>query len=259
MLDVLCGVVCIGNAHALAMRRPDARVLTAQAWQQFMEAMHGNAAASRMLEKAAQEEAAAALNVRRSSAMDDLLSAEHLDGAGASAGPRGGVGSDSPSTGRSDSPDVTLGKAHVPGTTPYTPDVKLWHRAVVVHQENSLRGLVRQLSIDQLDNEGRRVSIYENGGGGPPKEKSPLFTRSMSVSVSSQPHAGLHAACVWRVLSSPACPVMGPPVQSSLCGLQAAQAGNTAGLDRSGPASAAAPAALHPLAAPATSYRRPAP
>lgn len=47
---------------------------------------------------------------------------------------------------------------------------------------------VLQLSIDQLDNEGRRVSIYENGGPGAPKEKSPLFTRSMSVSVSKLHH-----------------------------------------------------------------------
>ncbi len=61
----------------------------------------------------------------------------------------------------------------------YTPDVRLYHRAVVVAQEAPLRGLVRQLSIDQLDNESRRVSIYENRG-----ERTPLFTRSMSVSVS---------------------------------------------------------------------------
>ncbi|GLC64614.1 hypothetical protein PLESTF_000184600 [Pleodorina starrii] len=153
------------------------------AWQQYMESMHGNAAASRMLEKAAAEEAAAAaaLNVRRVSAMDDLRCVdEQLDGSGAG-GAGGSRASDSPSTNRSSSPDVSLGKDHVPGTTPYTPDVKLWHRAVVVHQENSLRGLVRQLSIDQLDNEGRRVSIYENGGPAGAKEKSPLFTRSMSV------------------------------------------------------------------------------
>lgn len=57
-----------------------------------------------------------------------------------------------------------------------TPDVRLWHRAVVVHQENSLRGLVRQLSIDQLDNEGRRVGVYEGKG-----DKSPLFARSFTA------------------------------------------------------------------------------
>ena len=51
-------------------------------------------------------------------------------------------------------------------------------------QENSLRGLVRQLSIDQLDNEGRRVAIYEKGVNiAVPGDKSPLFTRSMSAPV----------------------------------------------------------------------------
>ncbi len=59
--------------------------------------------------------------------------------------------------------------------------VSVPHRAVVVHQENHLRGMVRQLSIDQLDNEGRRVSIYEKTS----QEKSPLFTRSMSAPVSA--------------------------------------------------------------------------
>lgn len=120
---------------------------------------------------AAQEEAAAALSVRRVSAMDDLLSAEHLDSGGsdrvasaAAAAARGGAGSDSPSTGRSDSPDVTLGKAHVPGTTPYTPDVKLWHRAVVVHQENSLRGLVRQVGGVRL--QGMEGQPCSSGPGG---------------------------------------------------------------------------------------------
>ncbi len=154
------------------------------AWQQYMEAMHGNAAASRMLEKAAAEEAAAAaaLKVRQVHTDDLRCMDEQIE-----AGMGGSRLSDSPSALRSASPDVSLGKDHVPGTTPLTPDVKLWHRAVVVHQENSMRGLVRQLSIDQLDNEGRRVSIYENGAGPVgPKEKSPLFTRSMSVTVSGR-------------------------------------------------------------------------
>lgn len=50
-----------------------------------------------------------------------------------------------------------------------------------MHQENHLRGMVRQLSIDQLDNEGRRVSIYEKQGN---DAKSPLFARSLSTPVS---------------------------------------------------------------------------
>jgi len=35
---------------------------------------------------------------------------------------------------RAESPDVTLSKPHQAGNTPMTPDVRLWHRAVVVHQ-----------------------------------------------------------------------------------------------------------------------------
>jgi len=51
--------------------------------------------------------------------------------------------------------------------------------ALALVQENSLRGMVRQLSIDQLDNEGRRVSIYEKGGENRPSimaSPSPVFT-----------------------------------------------------------------------------------
>lgn len=40
------------------------------------------------------------------------------------------------------------------------------------------RGLVRQLSIDQLDNEGRRVSIYDKGT---PEHKTPMFQRTVSM------------------------------------------------------------------------------
>jgi hypothetical protein len=37
---------------------------------------------------------------------------------------------------------------------------------------------VRQLSIDQLDNEGRRVSIYDKGT---PEHKTPMFQRTVSM------------------------------------------------------------------------------
>lgn len=37
---------------------------------------------------------------------------------------------------------------------------------------------MRQLSIDQLDNEGRRVSIYDKGT---PEGKTPLFQRTVSM------------------------------------------------------------------------------
>ncbi|GFH18205.1 serine/threonine-protein phosphatase, partial [Haematococcus lacustris] len=125
---------------------------------QWMGAMHGNAAAA-MLAKAASEEAAAALSLGR----PDMTAAAAVQRL-----------SDSPN--RAGSPDVTLSKPYLPSQNPMTPDVRLWHRAVVVHQENSLRGMVRQLSIDQLDNEGRRVGIYDKA-----MDKSPLFTRSMST------------------------------------------------------------------------------
>ncbi len=37
---------------------------------------------------------------------------------------------------------------------------------------------MRQLSIDQLDNEGRRVSIYDKGT---PEGRTPLFSRAPSM------------------------------------------------------------------------------
>lgn len=130
-------------------------------WQHFLESSPPPTA-SQLLAQAAAEEAAAALGLKNH-AMDDSLdrpSPTRPDGLPSS---------------RDSSPDLTLGAKHLPGTSPPTPDVRLYHRAVVVAQEAPLRGLVRQLSIDQLDNEGRRVSIYEKNG-----EKSPLFHRSLS-------------------------------------------------------------------------------
>jgi hypothetical protein len=79
-------------------------------------------------------------------------------------------GEASPVPVRDESPTLTLAQRKG-GATPPTPDVRLYHRAVVAPMEPPLRGLVRQLSIDQLDNEGRRVSIYDkalptDGAGG---------------------------------------------------------------------------------------------
>lgn len=155
----------------------------AATWVQWMDATHGNAAAAQMLAKAAMEEAAAALSVRRISAMDDLRTGMEND---VDVAVRAG---ESPN-GRAESPDVTLSKPYQPANSPLTPDVRLWHRAVVVHQETNLRGMVRQLSIDQLDNEGRRVSIYEK-----PPDKSPLFTRSLSA-----PQQGIHKKVINELL-----------------------------------------------------------
>ena len=50
----------------------------------------------------------------------------------------------------------------------------------------SLKGLVRQLSIDQFENEGRRVAMH-NDSVGRPAMRTPLFERT-----SSGTHTGLH-------------------------------------------------------------------
>lgn len=74
-------------------------------------------------------------------------------------------------------------------------------------QENSLRGLVRQLSIDQLDNEGRRVSIYEKTAA----DKSPLFTRSMSA-----PVGGARVQPVLQGSAGQRCPALWPALWGSV-------------------------------------------
>lgn len=83
--------------------------------------------------------------------------------------------------GRAESPagSVTLGQRGAAAQrTPPTPDVRLYHRAVVVAQQESsgsLRGLVRQLSIDQFENEGRRVMGAESAAK--PGARTPIFER----------------------------------------------------------------------------------
>lgn len=67
-----------------------------------------------------------------------------------------------------------------------TPDVRLYHRAVVVAQDvqGQMRGLVRQLSIDQFENESRRVSMSVSGQEpGSVSRKTPMFQRSLSEPV----------------------------------------------------------------------------
>lgn len=91
--------------------------------------------------------------------------------------------------------DLAFNNRQVPGATPPTPDVRLYHRAVVIAQEAPLRGLVRQLSIDQLECEGRRVAIM-------PGERTPLMQRSISTPVS----AAVPTDC-WQ--SFPCCPFEG--------------------------------------------------
>ena len=75
-----------------------------------------------------------------------------------------------PPTERPKSPAFSgLGKSPE-GVVYATPDVRLHHRAVLVAAGDDatgvLGGLVRQLSIDQFENEGRRVSIGTPGAGG---------------------------------------------------------------------------------------------
>jgi len=138
------------------------------AWSEYLNSVHGSASAAQMLAEAAAAEAeAAAALAKRGGAMDAEL--------GEMESPPGRVMTSPP---RDESPTLTLNR-HLPGSTPPTPDVRLYHRAVVAPMEPPLRGLVRQLSIDQLDNEGRRVSIYDKAL--PEGGKSPMFHRSLSV------------------------------------------------------------------------------
>lgn len=137
----------------------------APAWSQYLNSVHGSASAAQMLAEAAAAEAAVAAAVAsRSNSQGG--SPEQVDDRAMS------------SPARDESPTLTLNQHHRAGASPPTPDVRLYHRAVVAPMEPPLRGLVRQLSIDQLDNEGRRVSIYDKGT---PEGKTPLFQRTVSM------------------------------------------------------------------------------
>lgn len=75
-----------------------------------------------------------------------------------------------------------------------TPDVRLYHRAVVVAQDvqGQLRGLVRQLSIDQFENESRRVSMGAGASeASTVRNKTPLFERTFSEPVREALGAGM--------------------------------------------------------------------
>ena len=98
---------------------------------------------------------------------------------------------------RPKSPFSGLGKS--PQSTPFaTPDVRLHHRAVLVaagdDATGALGGLVRQLSIDQFENESRRVSI------GTPGDTS--VRRPTPVMDRTSPLAGIHKS-VLAVLLRP--------------------------------------------------------
>lgn len=127
------------------------------AWAQYLNSVHGSANAAQLLAEAAAAEAAAA------AALSSRSGDSSGDGGGSVAGGSpASAATPSPDPDRDASPTLTLAQRRLGGgATPPTPDVRLYHRAVVAPMEPPLRGLVRQLSIDQLDNEGRRVSIYD--------------------------------------------------------------------------------------------------
>lgn len=85
-------------------------------------------------------------------------------------------------TERSKSPFSGLGKSP-DGTLYATPDVRLHHRAFLVaagdDATGALGGLVRQLSIDQFENESRRVSIGTPGFSDA-RRTTPVLDRAMS-------------------------------------------------------------------------------
>lgn len=141
----------------------------APAWSQYLNSVHGSASAAQMLAEAAAAEAAVAAAV---------ASRSTSGGGSQDLSPDRSMGTPGGPDSRDASPTLTLGQRHLPGSSPPTPDVRLYHRAVVAPMEPPLRGLVRQLSIDQLDNEGRRVSIYDKGT---PEGKTPLFQRTVSM------------------------------------------------------------------------------
>lgn len=139
------------------------------AWSQYLNSVHGSANAAQMLAEAAAAEAAAAAA---------MASRSNSAGGSQELSPDRSMGTPEGPSSRDSSPTLTLGHRHLPGSSPPTPDVRLYHRAVVAPMEPPLRGLVRQLSIDQLDNEGRRVSIYDKGT---PEGKTPMFQRTVSM------------------------------------------------------------------------------
>ncbi|PSC71439.1 serine threonine-phosphatase BSL1 [Micractinium conductrix] len=152
------------------------------AWQEWINSMHGSEAAAAALANAAAEEAAAAaaLSMRRVGNMEDLRCLDEDLDENMRLNKLRDLRSDSPKS-------VTLaqrrrGEFPVARDMP-TPDVRLYHRAVVVAQDVSgqLRGLVRQLSIDQFENESRRVSMGAGVSEATSvRNKTPLFERTFS-------------------------------------------------------------------------------
>lgn len=128
-------------------------------WREWISASHGSGAAEHLAKQAAEEAAVAAANIKRVENVEDL---KELDPNTPSSA-RGATGTPA---------SVSLAqRSQFPvGRDMPTPDIRLYHRAVVVAHEpdSQLRGLVRQLSIEQFKNEGRRVTM---GDGTDEKER----------------------------------------------------------------------------------------
>lgn len=99
----------------------------APAWSQYLNSVHGSANAAQMLAEAAAAEAAVAAAVAsRSNSQGG--SSEQLENDRIMSSPS-----------RDESPTLTLNQRHHPGSSPPTPDVRLYHRAVVAPMEPPLR------------------------------------------------------------------------------------------------------------------------
>ena len=130
--------------------KPEFADQTSKPWSLWLAGISGMSAGATALIEAAEAEAAAAMEIHRNKISSDLQcldeSESDLENAVTPNGRRSsGIPPKYPSAGKTPSSDV-----------------RLHHRAVVVaadsESEGALGGLVRQLSIDQFENEGRRVS-----------------------------------------------------------------------------------------------------
>lgn len=142
-----------------------------EAWQHWLSESRGAEAAKALAIAAAEEAAIAEANLRRIENVENLrdLSTMHNDEELPQV-PSGSESTKSLSLARAElrhrNQDRDSGDGFPVGRDMPTPDVRLYHRAFVVAHDVSgqLRGMVRQLSIDQFENEARRLSMNSEGG-----------------------------------------------------------------------------------------------